>query len=409
MTAPIPDPIADDTTYFQILIDSRVSSGKTIHLSFTANRMKLTSPDILDVTWLSGGGPQYDDWTKPVMRIVDSASGVTNGPDFDTTYDVKLDELPKHGAYHVLKIPFLDPGDTSQSLAGSGHLTITLDAPAVMQINTGGPNGYSFALPSAAPNGAGSENHWDFVELNCATPASNGKSVCFCNTTNVDFFSMGIAIKGRTAAGTCETFGLDLSSSSPVSDLISALNNLPKNYAAGYMESKGKFLRFLAPDMSFSDTATDLDTTIDNGFIHYASTPLTFEVSGVSYKATTISGSLVFTSPSSFSIDKPSTLNAIAATGSLDVEGQPTDVQNAQKFIAAAINRGVFKNTADWDDPSHWYPGGVESNEYSKTLHEHFIDGVCYGFSFDDVPGPPVASAPAIGTCTSMTLVITDQ
>ena len=418
MTDTIPTPLPDDPEYFQILIDSRIITANTVHLSFTANRMARNSPEILDITWLTGGGDNHDDWTRPVLHVVNSETGHTPpnggaGINFDATYDVTLDQLPKHTLkdkeYRVLKIPFLDPDDSSQSLAGSGHLTITLDAPAVMQINSGGPNGYSFALPSAAPEGAGSTNRWDFVELNCATPASNGKPVCFCNTTNVDFFCLGVAITGRTAAGDYATFGLDLGGKTPVADLIDDLRNLSPDYAAGYMEQSGVFLRFLAPDMAFTSKASDLDTAIDEGFKHYETHALSFAVGDVSYSAKARNGALEFSSPSAFSIKKPSTLEVIASTGPLDVAGQPTEIQNAQKFIAAALNRGVFTQTGDWDRPSRWYPENVQSNQYSQTLHKHFIDGVCYGFSFDDVPGPPVTSAPAIGTCTSMSLVITDQ
>ncbi|WP_440959060.1 beta-1,3-glucanase family protein [Oceanicaulis sp. LC35] len=417
MTHTLPTPLPDDPDYFQILIESRITTASTVHLSFTANRMALDSPDILDITWLTGGGANHDDWTKPVVHVVNSETGHTpaNGGasiDFQTTYDVTLDQLPKHTVknkdYRVLKIPFLDPSDAAQSLAGSGHLTITLDAPAVMQINST-KVGYSFALPSPAPQGAGSTYRWDFVELNCATPASNGKSVCFCNTTNVDFFSLGIAIKGRTADDTYSTFGLDLSGSTPVADLINDLKNLPPDYAAGYMEQSGAVLRFLAPDMAFTDKADDLDTAIDAGFTHYETHALTFEVGAVSYSAKTVNDALEFSSPSAFTINKPTTLEVIASTGPLDVAGQSVEIQNAQKYIAAALNRGVFTETGDWDKPSRWYPGNVQSNQYSQTLHQHFIDGVCYGFSFDDVPGAPVTSAPAIGTCTSMSLVITDQ
>lgn len=418
MTDTIPTPLPDDPDYFQILIDSRITTASTVHLSFTANRMALDSPDILDITWLTGGGANHDDWSQPVLHVVNASTGhrpADGGAEirFDATYDVTLDQLPKHTIkdkdYRVLKIPFLDPGNSAQSLAGSGHLTITLDAPAVMQINSGGPNGYSFALPSAAPHGAGSTNRWDFVELNCATPAADGKSVCFCNSTNVDFFCLGIAITGRTSAGDYATFGLDLGGKTPVADLIDDLRNLSPDYAAGYTEQAGAFLRFLAPDMAFTPNAKDLATAIDEGFKHYETQALTFAVGETGYSAKTKNDALVFSSPSAFSIDKPTSLEVIASTGPLDVAGQPTQIQNAQKFIAAALNRGVFTQTGDWGRPSRWYPDHVQSNQYARTLHKHFIDGVCYGFSFDDVPGPPVTSAPAIGTCTSMTLVISDQ
>jgi hypothetical protein len=125
---------------------------------------------------------------------------------------------------------------------------------------------------------------------------------------------------------------------------------------------------------------------------------------------------LVFTTPKGFSIAKPTTKQVVASTGPLNT-GSTSDpqIQDAMKFIDAALNRGVFTDTASWSTPQNWYPANVHHNAYSRILHERFLGAgtpagsACYGFSFDDVPGAPVTSAPAIATCTSMTLVITDQ
>lgn len=421
--ASIANPLPDDATYFQILIDPTKLGVKdeNVHLTFTANQMGLTSTAIEGITWLTGGGSNYDDWTNPVMQIVDCSTGVSGGANFNDTYDIVLNTLPVDPTtkLYILKIPFLDPNDSSTSLAGSGHLTITLDAAAVMQINTGGPGGYSFALPSPAVDGAGSLNRWDFVEFNCATPASNGKSVCFCDTTNVDFFSLGITIKGRDATGTVSTFGINLDTFNPVGTLINELNHLPSAYSkVGYQTkvnpttNEVTFLRYLAPDLSFTNETTVLDTAITDGYNQYMTTPLEFSVSGTEYSATTSSDGtrLNFTQPETFSIGKPSTLNVIASTGPLDT-GSTSDanIQNAMKFIDAALNRGIFGNTAIWSTPTSYYPSTVEFNEYSNCLHNAFIDSACYGFSYDDVPGNGVLSVPAIGTCTSMTLVLSKE
>lgn len=416
VNAHIADPLPDDATYFQILIDPSKLGVKdeNVHLTFTANQMGLTSTAIEGITWLTGGGSNYDDWTNPVMQLVDCSTGVSGGANFNDTYDIVLNTLPVDPTtkLYILKIPFLDPNDSSMSLAGSGHLTITLDAPAVMQINAGGPGGYSFALPSPAPEGAGSLNRWDFVEFNCATPASNGKSVCFCDTTNVDFFSLGITIKGRDATGTVSTFGINLDTFNPVGTLLRNLNALSSDYTAGYQTNGNTFLRYLAPDLSFTSETTALDSAITAGYTQYMTTPLKFSVSGTNYSATTSSDgkTLNFTAPETFSIGMPTTLNVIASTGPLDT-GSTSDatIQNAMKFIDAALNRGIFGNTAIWSTPTSYYPSAVAFNAYSNCLHNAFIDSACYGFSYDDVPGNGVLSVPAIGTCTSMTLVLSKE
>ncbi len=416
--ASIPAPVKDDATYFQILIDNQLTSlaADKVNLTFTANKMSRTSPDILGVTWLSGGGTNYNDWTKPQMNVINAKSDVSGGPDFLSTYNVTLDQLPKDstGKYGILKIPFLDPNDSTKSLAGSGHLTITVNTPAVMQINEDKSNStFSLALPSPISDGAGGQNKWDFVELNCATPASNSKSVCFCNTTNVDFFALGVTIKGRSADGSTSTFGIDLNNSKPVTTLLSNLEALSSEYTAGRVnDSKGNYLRYLAPDLSFLANNSVLDTAITDGFNHYKTNDLSFKIGATQYTAKTNSANeLEFTAPKAFTIKKPSSLDVIASTGPLDTGStSDADIQGAMKFIDAALNRGIFTDTSSWATTSNWYPAGTEFNDYSNCLHNAFIDSACYAFSYDDVPGAPlVTSAPAIGACTSMSLTLSDD
>lgn len=418
----IATPLPDDATYFQILIDPRTTTAapQDVHVSFTANHMALNSPTILGISWLSGGGPNHDDWTQPQMNLVNSPTGVSilsttknlDIIDFKATYDVTLDKLPidPTSNCYILKIPYLDPNDATKSLAGSGHLTITLNAPAVMQINGTGP--FAFALPSPAMDGAGYQNRWDFVEFNCATPAVNGKPVCFCNTTNVDFFSLGQTIKGRDASGNIDVFGIDLNTKDPVTTVIANLNALSSDYTAGYTTVNNTFVRFMAPDLAFTSKTTVLDSAIEAGYQQYIKEPLAFNVGTTQYSGNTTAdgNTLVFTAPEAISIAKPSTMDVIASTGPLDT-GTTTDanIQGAMKFIDAALNRGIFGNTANWSTPSAYYPAGGTYNEYSNCLHNAFIDKACYGFSFDDVPGNGVLSVPAIGTCTSMTLVLSDS
>lgn len=418
----IPTPLPDCQDYFQILLDRQIGSGAPVHLSFVANKMAKNSPTQLGPTWLTGGGGHYQDFKRPQMHVVDDASGAKGGPAFDATYDILLDDLPVHAEskLHVLKIPFSDQAQDSLSLAGSGRLYITIGAPAVMQINCSNGD-FAIAQPSPDRNGAGYENLWDFVELNFATPDVNGKQVCFCDTTNVDFFALGVAIKGRRSDGNTATFGPALKSKTPVADIRAALQALTGDYKHGLVESApGEFLRFLAPDLAFSCAATALDKAIEDGYSRYAKKgkgtahKLTFSIGSATYDATATGNALHFTVPKhssgavAFTIEKPSTLNAIAATGPLCVAGQSDYVAGAQKFIAAAINRGVFEDAASWGDSNKWYPANVESNKYAQILHAHFVHKACYAFSFDDVPGPPVVSAPAIADCTSMGLLVTD-
>jgi hypothetical protein len=333
--------------------------------------------------------------------VVDDVSGVKEGAAFSETYDVTLDKLPlaPGGDYRVLKIPFLMPDDEAYSLGGSGHLTITLDAPAVMKINTAG-SGFAFALPSPDPAGAGGSKRWDFMEFNCAMQAVHGKNICWVNTTNVDFFSLGLTIKGRNAQEEMQLFGLDLSRRDPVTRTLNALKALTGDYAEGLTTTtEGAFLRFLSPQMFFDKLeATALDAAIVSGFTLYQTKLIEFKVNATQYSAQTnpAGDKLEFTKPVSFSIAKPSSFDVVAAKGSLDVAGKDPDRQDGIKFVVAAFNRGIFQNTGLWYQPTEWYPEGGVFNQYSAVLHENFIDEAAYGFSFDDVPSGGVTSDPSM-------------
>lgn len=54
--------------------------------------------------------------------------------------------------------------------------------------------------------------------------------------------------------------------------------------------------------------------------------------------------------------------------------------------VCAALNRHVYGNTADWNNPSKYYQA-APANYYAKFWHDHSIDGLAYGFCYDDVNG----------------------
>lgn len=54
--------------------------------------------------------------------------------------------------------------------------------------------------------------------------------------------------------------------------------------------------------------------------------------------------------------------------------------------VCAALNRHVYGNTADWNNQAKYY-GAAPANYYAKFWHNHSIDGLAYGFCYDDVNG----------------------
>lgn len=52
--------------------------------------------------------------------------------------------------------------------------------------------------------------------------------------------------------------------------------------------------------------------------------------------------------------------------------------------VCAALNRHVYENQADWNNVSKYYQK-APANYYAKFWHDHGIDGLAYGFCYDDV------------------------
>jgi hypothetical protein len=425
----VPDPPPDDPDYFQIMIDNHITS-QVVHFTVLANRMPVGGSALGATTWLTGGGASHDSWSAPVFQTLNRTTGEVSA-DLASTCDFTLDKLPldSSGRYRILKIPFRDPSDSTYTLGGSGRVYFTLGTAAkVAKIPVYNDKheltGYAISQPSNDPTATptGGQDRWDFMEFNCVKPIENGKKVAWVNTTNVDFFSLGVTIEGRKSTGVLADFGLSLADSAPVANTISALTAIGGDYATGYTTStSGTFLRFRAPSLIWSSATTALKTAIDDAWTHYGPTTsnvLQFNVGSVTYKARVNgAGNLVFTEPALMKtytettspITKPTSLNAVAATGVFLVTDQNAEIKDGLKFLAAYLNRGVFENTALWHTPSAWYPASSTYNKYAYTLHQRFVNGATYGFSFDDVPGNGVASDPSIGDCTAMTLTITEN
>lgn len=64
----------------------------------------------------------------------------------------------------------------------------------------------------------------------------------------------------------------------------------------------------------------------------------------------------------------------------LGIGGASTNV------VCAALNRHVYENQSNWNNVSAYYKA-APANYYAKFWHDHSIDGLAYGFCYDDVNG----------------------
>jgi hypothetical protein len=81
---------------------------------------------------------------------------------------------------------------------------------------------------------------------------------------------------------------------------------------------------------------------------------------------------------------KPTTQGILEASGNLASGNSQELVVQAQ--IAAAFNRHLLISVdpSQWSNSAAYYPAGP-ANYYAKFWHDHSIDGLAYGFAYDDV------------------------
>lgn len=92
---------------------------------------------------------------------------------------------------------------------------------------------------------------------------------------------------------------------------------------------------------------------------------------------------------------KPSTTEVMLGNGVLDDATGTTPGSSAyhkqlqiQAQLCAALNRHVAEQPNDrWYNAEYFYPAGKTANFYTRFWHEHSINGLAYGFSYDDVGG----------------------
>ena len=201
--------------------------------------------------------------------------------------------------------------------------------------------------------------YWDFIEYN------QGAGQWHVNTTQVDAFCLPIVIEagGKSA-------GIKADRSKMFADFA---KNCPPEFKGCV---KGDFWIVSPAKAGFDGAGPHKDyfqKYIDEVWDMYKTEKPT--PSG-KFTGKVTDGALTFTAvgggPSYTCKAKPNTQNLLLGEGS----------GNNPNFCAA-FNRHVAADPADWRDSKKFYQD-LPCNWYSKFLHEHTVDGKCYGFCYDD-------------------------
>ncbi|MBV9822498.1 MAG: carbohydrate-binding protein [Actinobacteria bacterium] len=298
---------------------------------------------------------------------------------------------PANGASTTIKL--------APSLAG-GRIYLSMGTKLSFFLTTNG-------LVEPAPWNSSDANAnvlYDWTEF---ARASNGGNGIFINTTTVDMFSIPLTVSVTSSAGSTQTQGI-AGNRAAIFNAVSALG-APWSNLISTRSSDGLPLRVLAPVHAIakgSFSSTYLDAYISAVWSYYATHPLTVQTSLGTFTGTTSGTNWPFRDAGGTvigTLSQPSTSDAFACSGGTQPQGQPneTAILAVGARVCAAINRAtlstagrVMSDTQPTTQASSFYQQAA-SNLYSKTMHANALNGLAYGFSYDDVGGfAPVIDQP---------------
>lgn len=384
---------------FQSAMAEPVPPGKVVTFNFV-NGTKGIKEDkdiywsIIGKDWVSKKFVRYDldTGTLVPMKVEDNNKLSKNGQSY-TDYFYSLAQRKS------VKLPAIDSARILLSVGEKMYIKV---------LDTNGLLGYA---------GASVENktdpnmgvNFDFIEMAIVPPSGE----IFINTSRVDHFGFPVQLRLEGAGGYNKVVG------EPVDPQVGKVESRADLFKKFKEETPPEFhnliqneIRIIAPahgDFKDGANANYLDSYIQSIWDKYKKEDLVFTNSqGFTYTGR-VGGNGEFTfretdvpkgkehekrpAQETYRIKKmPTTAQTLLGNGVLD---DPSDANGdgerikrqlaIQAQLCAALNRGVAGSPEKWKDHSAYYPKEQRSNSYSKFWHDHNIDRLSYGFSYDDV------------------------
>lgn len=286
-----------------------------------------------------------------------------NGQNY-SNYFYKLTDMP------WVSIPRID----------SGRMFISLGSPMYIKINQAADGRLGFAGPDMNnPSDPNQDVNFEWIEFTVDQWGYHG------NTTRVDQFGFPIKTRLLGRDGYDRTLGENASRAKIFADFEA----LAQPEFRGLVQRP---YRIVAPAKSVFNRGQAYGNYfapyVDQVWAYYASTDLVFTAEAGTFRGRVIGNDFVFSKnggPQNLYIrGKPTTQEILEGSGRLASGSSDEKVVQAQ--ITAAFNRHLLMRV----DPSQWsnastYYGAGPANYYSKFWHDHSIDGLAYGFCYDDV------------------------
>ncbi|GAB2890497.1 hypothetical protein GCM10027046_18930 [Uliginosibacterium flavum] len=263
------------------------------------------------------------------------------------------------------------------------RLFMSVGSPMYIRIVRGADGRMGFAGANLGnPQDPNQDVYFDFAEF---TLLANG---FWGNTTRVDQFGFPLTARLVGRDGVDKTVG----ETETRAGLFSAFQREVPDAFKGLLKQP---YRIVAPGKGTMATgapyANYLDSYINEVWDYYRNNDLRFSFTDgtMSSFVGRVSGdTFVFSKNNgaeyAYIRGKPSTLNVLEGSGPLASGARLDLVVQAQ--ICAALNRHLVKTVAgeQWSNASTYY-ASAPANYYAKFWHQHSIDGLAYGFAYDDV------------------------
>jgi hypothetical protein len=281
----------------------------------------------------------------------------------------------------------------------SARLLMSVGSPMYIWVNTDANGKVAYAGANVEnPTDPNIDVIFDFAEFAIIGPNKPYQGI-FINTTRVDLFGFPVQLTVNGLDGFTQTVGEPLTESRD--ELFARFNAETPAEFHGLSLAPYAPYRIMAPAHASFQTggnnATYLDDYISSVWEQYRHQNLTLNLNNgwPTFTGHVEGDVFIFTDgQGTYRINgKPSTSMAMLGNGLLDdssgATGLVRDKQlQLQAQMCAALNRRVAHLQGNqWHNSANFFPANERANYFTKFWHDHALNGLTYGFSYDDVGG----------------------
>ena len=264
----------------------------------------------------------------------------------------------------------------------SGRMFLSLGSPMFIKVNRAGDGSVGFAGPDLGnPADPNQDVHFEWIEFTLDRYGYHG------NTTRVDQF--GFPVRARLVGN--DGYDRTLGETESRAALFAAFE---AEVPAAFRSLVKRPFRIVAPGKGDFNhgrpQAGYFDAYVDAVWKHHAAQELVFTAEAGTFRGRVVGNDFIFSKdggPANLAIrGKPTTQAILEGSGNLAAGSSLEKVMQAQ--MTAAFNRGLLLHVdpAQWSNAATYY-GRDPANHYARFWHAHSIDGLAYGFCYDDVRG----------------------